>query len=73
LARAALSQRAIEVLDQVVNVFEADGQAQLQLVMICAPAAARPAFRMGVWGRNDRKRREDGADDHISEKGEQSL
>jgi hypothetical protein len=37
--------------------------------MICAPAAGRPAFRVGVWDRNGRKHREDGADDHISEKG----
>jgi hypothetical protein len=28
LAGTALTQRAIEVLDQVVGVFEADGQAQ---------------------------------------------
>jgi hypothetical protein len=37
--------------------------------MICAPAAARPAFRVGAWDRNGRERSEDGADDHISEKG----
>ncbi len=35
-------------------------------VMICAPAAARPAFRMGNMGRNGRERSEDGADDHIA-------
>jgi hypothetical protein len=33
--------------------------------MICAPATARPAFRMGSMGRNGRKRSEDGADDHL--------
>jgi len=37
--------------------------------MICAPAAARPAFLLGVRERNDRECSEDGADDHISEKG----
>ena len=37
--------------------------------MICAPAEARPAFRLGVRERNGRERSEDGADDHISEKG----
>ena len=33
--------------------------------MICAPAAGRPAFRVGVRDRNGRKHSEDGADDHI--------
>jgi hypothetical protein len=37
--------------------------------MICAPAEARPAFRLGVRERNGRECSEDGADDHISEKG----
>ena len=37
--------------------------------MICAPAEARPAFRVGVRARNGRERSEDGADDHTSEKG----
>jgi hypothetical protein len=32
------------------------------LVMICAPAVARPAVRMGMWGGTERC--EDGADDH---------
>ena len=36
--------------------------------MICAPAAARPAFRVGAWDRNGREHSEDGADDHISKK-----
>ena len=36
--------------------------------MICAPAAGRPAFRVGAWARNGRKRCEDGADDHIAPK-----
>ena len=35
--------------------------------MICAPAAERPAVRMGDMGRNSRERREDGADDHPHE------
>jgi hypothetical protein len=43
------------------------------LVMICTPTAARLAFRVGVRDRNGRERSEDGADDHIAEKGEQSL
>ena len=38
---------------------------ELYLVMICAPAAVRPAFRAGVRVRNGRKHCEDGADDHI--------
>ena len=41
--------------------------------MICAPAAARPAFRMGVRARNGRERSEDGADDHLSERQTRSL
>ena len=36
--------------------------------MICAPAAGRPAFRVGAWDRNGRKHSEDGADDHIADK-----
>jgi len=35
--------------------------------MICAPAEARPAFRLGVRERNGRECSEDGADDHSSE------
>ena len=42
-------------------------------VMICAPAAGRPAFRVGSVGSERPRDCEDGADDHISEKGEQSL
>ena len=42
-------------------------------VMICAPQAGRPAFRVGAWDRNGRKHCEDGADDHISERGAKSL
>src|SRR6266536_3033407 len=34
--------------------------------MICAPAEARPAFRLGVRERKGRECSEDGADDHIS-------
>jgi hypothetical protein len=34
-------------------------------VMICAPAAGRPAFRVGARDRNGREHRENGADDHI--------
>jgi hypothetical protein len=41
---------------------------KLLVVMICAPAAGRPAFRMGVWDRNGREHCEDGADDHIPHK-----
>ena len=41
--------------------------------MICAPAAGRPAFRVGARDRNGREHSEDGADDHISEKQAQSL
>jgi hypothetical protein len=37
--------------------------------MICAPAAARPALRVGVRGGTAESASEDGADDHISEKG----
>ena len=37
--------------------------------MICAPAAARPAFRVGAWDRNGRERSEDGADDHLLQTG----
>jgi hypothetical protein len=33
-------------------------------VMICAPAAGRPAFRVGSWDRNRRELSEDSADDH---------
>ena len=42
-------------------------------VMICAPAEARPAFRLGVRERNGRERSEDGADDHISQKRESKV
>ena len=42
-------------------------------VMICAPAVERPAVRMGGWGRNSRKHREDGADDHPPEGQTRSL
>ena len=38
--------------------------------MICAPATARPAFRVGSTGRNGRERSEDGADDHPSRNAE---
>jgi hypothetical protein len=41
--------------------------------MICAPAAGRPAFRVGVRDRSGRKHREDSADDHISKKKARSL
>ncbi|HKP45590.1 MAG TPA: hypothetical protein VJT50_03260 [Pyrinomonadaceae bacterium] len=34
------------------------------LVMICAPTEMRSSFRLGVWARNAREQREDGADDH---------
>ena len=37
--------------------------------MTCAPAEARPAFRLGVWERNGREYSEDGADDHTSGRG----
>jgi len=41
--------------------------------MICAPAEARPAFRVGVRERSGRERSEDGADDHGSERQTRSL
>jgi hypothetical protein len=38
--------------------------------MICAPAAGRPAFRVGAGDRSGQQHSEDGADDHISHKTE---
>jgi len=42
-------------------------------VMICAPAAGRPAFRVGAWDRNGREHSEDGADDGNPQRQTRSL
>jgi hypothetical protein len=43
------------------------------VVMICAPADGRPAFRVGAWDRNGRKHSEDGADDHVPKANSESV